>query len=503
MSAPFRIGPFRGPDKFRGSTLLDYPLTSDFVNTVGTRSPANIPFNFTPFGGANMQFTLRKPLNGYPTLDVSPGGYADVQYGSGTQGAINEEMLLLQYAPRYTVEVYVNLDAIIADCALFGTFTNIGVNPFTPYGWEFDIIGGKPFWKVAGAAPVNEQNSPAPASQLPINQWVHLCVERDYNKLRVYAAGAKVSESLTWQDSNTGGNNSLPADDGFNPTGWSLCTTPGAGTSAGARHPLSFDGCMAGLRITTTTCRYGCPNGSIVPDAFPYSTLEGEFAAVDPMVSMLLHLNDGNLLDASSYPNVFQKEGSSIIFTGAGPTGFGNCATKNAADASRLFLATPGAHFDLKQNAVNLEFWMMRTGDQSGFQNKILGHSVDGTDANTGITGVMFNNYMRFRLSLSDGSVVEVYNNAADVPLNTWTHICYEKWQGFQWLFYGGVQQAYTRSNFVGRSIKFPPGADWALFSLGAEGANRWRGGRLDEIRLLNGALRRFGKNFTPPAVPF
>jgi hypothetical protein len=275
-----RLGPFPSVppppafDPYWANVAWYYPLTNDFGNAKGPIAPVTVPTPFLGYNGAviNSDFTL----GGKNTLRLNGGAYLDLSWAlqyAGAQRTAVRDQFAIEKKTKFTLEYYVYFVTSAQYQCPVGSWANIGVNPFTTYGWAIVMnnLRAQGYFPGSVAAGQTAYITSLPASGMSVGAWHHVCWERDGATMRVYIDGQLVGEILTAATPVSDCPDTI--DDAFNPTGITVGGLPALGTNRDTNKGYTaMDGAIAGIRATTTVCRYGCPNGPIVPDVFPFPT---------------------------------------------------------------------------------------------------------------------------------------------------------------------------------------------------------------------------------------
>lgn len=221
-------------------------------------------------------------------------------------------------------------------------------------------------------------------------------------------------------------------------------------------------------------------------------SFDGGISAPDPYwanVVALLHF-DGDLTDETG--RVWESVGSSVVSSAESVFGGSSLHVPTTAGLVR---AANSADFDFGSGDFTIEFFLRPTSvtTWASYLDKRESGSFHAPfliqrDSNT--------NRILFRSAYAPGSWSSSII-APHPPLNTWTHVVYERWDGVFLAFINGVQVGAV--NGGSNSLL----TNTTSLNIAATGNNAdGMVGYIDELRITKG-VARYTEDFDPPTAPF
>jgi len=227
-------------------------------------------------------------------------------------------------------------------------------------------------------------------------------------------------------------------------------------------------------------------------EAFSDEVMIDTASAVDPYwdnVVALLHF-DGDLTDETG--RVWESVGSSVVSSDESAFGGSSLYTPNTQGLVR---AANSADFDFGSGDFTIEFFLRPT-SVTPWASYLDKRESGAFHAPFAIQRDSSSNIIRFSSAYAPGAW-PVMITATHPPLNTWTHVVYERWGGVFLAFINGVQVGAV--NGGSNSLL----TNTATLNIAATGNNiDGMVGYIDELRITKGVARYTG-DFTPPNEPF
>lgn len=234
-----RYGSLAATDPFWSNVVLYMPLNSDFKDYKNN-------FTFNASGNASNSSSVVKAGSGSLALDGNGDFLAYPYLGDSAK----RNLFNLEGTAQWTVELWLYLTGTNAFGPLISTRSFLGVSPFTVQGWSIEARNQQLYAYINGSA----TNANSGVADIPLNQWVHICVERNGATMRSYVDGVKKGETLTQTNGNT---------QDLDKSIWIASTEDALATDLIA-------GYIDEVRITKGVCRYGCPATSFTLPSTPY-----------------------------------------------------------------------------------------------------------------------------------------------------------------------------------------------------------------------------------------